>query len=232
MDEESADVLFEVEVGGDTDTNVNRRSARKKARTSPATFHAHRLILQDGAPTLAELCKCKSGDLTSVPITDVKPDVFHHMLYYAYGGKVTDDDMKSHAQEIIDASDKYGIVNLKLEAEACYAKSISLTSDNVLDHLLYADAKTCALLKEVVMDFIVENGDDVLEKVSFDDVPGYMMKDLLTAVTRGKKKDDDSSDAGNYNTMRVSTLRKMLHDKELDIDGSREAMIALLKKHS
>ena len=32
--------------------------------------------------------------------------------------------------------------------------------------------------------------------------------------------------------MRVCTLRKMLHDKRLDVDGSREAMIALLKENS
>lgn len=31
--------------------------------------------------------------------------------------------------------------------------------------------------------------------------------------------------------MRVGTLRKMLDEKGLDVDGSRESMIALLKEH-
>jgi len=35
-----------------------------------------------------------------------------------------------------------------------------------------------------------------------------------------------------YNKMRVGTLRKMLDDKGLDVDGSRESMIALLKEES
>ena len=35
-----------------------------------------------------------------------------------------------------------------------------------------------------------------------------------------------------YNKMRVGTLRKMLDDKGLGVDGSRESMIALLKENS
>ncbi|KAL7537192.1 hypothetical protein ACHAXR_010471, partial [Thalassiosira sp. AJA248-18] len=134
--------------------------------------------------------------------------------------------------DIIDATDKYGVVNLKLEAEACYARTITLTVDNVIDILVYAESKNCALLKEVAMDFIVGNMDDIIGNISFESVPSSMMMDLLTAVNRGKKKDDDSSNANNFNTMRVSTLRRKLHQKGLDVDGSREAMIALLKEHS
>lgn len=35
-----------------------------------------------------------------------------------------------------------------------------------------------------------------------------------------------------YNKMRVVKLRKMLDEKGLDVDGSRESMIALLKERS
>eukprot|EP00571_Detonula_confervacea_P010412 CAMPEP_0172303502 /NCGR_PEP_ID=MMETSP1058-20130122/5034_1 /TAXON_ID=83371 /ORGANISM="Detonula confervacea, Strain CCMP 353" /LENGTH=400 /DNA_ID=CAMNT_0013014343 /DNA_START=117 /DNA_END=1319 /DNA_ORIENTATION=- len=227
MDEESADVVFEV----GSDSKQGAGGARKRAKTVPSTFYAHHLILQDCAPDLAELCKLVKKP-SSVPIADVNPDIFRHMLYYIYGGKVSDEELKANAKDIIDAADKYGVVNLKLEAEACYAKSITLTVDNMLDNLLYADAKNCALLKEVVMDFIVENGRDILGKVSFEDVPGSMMTDLLTAMTRKTKKDDDSSDGCDYDTMRVSALRKKLDEKGLNIDGSRETMIALLKENS
>jgi len=155
-------------------------------------------------------------------------------MYYAYGGIITKEELAVNAKEIIDAADKYGVVNLKLEAEACYASSITLTAENMLDNLLYADSKNCALLREVVMDFIVENGKDILGKVSFNDVPGSMMTDLLTAMTREKKAADRSNDNGanDYETMRVSNLRKKLHEKGLAIDGSRETMIALLKESS
>ena len=84
------------------------------------------------------------------------------------------------------------------------------------------------------MDFILANGDDVMDKVSFDNVPGGVVKDLLAAMARGKAKSSSSSDtaADNYNTMRVATLRKMLNEKGLDVDGSRESMIALLKENT
>ena len=114
-DEESADIVFEV--GSDE----SGRNTRKRAKTT-TTFHAHRLILQQCSSTvLNELCKSGGEEAGSrVSITDVKPEVFKHLLYYVYGGKIADEDMEENAKEIIDAADKYGIVGLKLEAEAYY----------------------------------------------------------------------------------------------------------------
>ena len=80
------------------------------------------------------------------------------------------------------------------------------------------------------MDYIVENKSDIIGKVSFDNVPGSMMADLLTAMARGEPEDDGNNNGTiDYNKMRVSTLRKMLNDKGLDVDGSREAMISALQ---
>ena len=195
----------------------------KKAKTS-TIFYAHKLIIQHGAPDLYELI-ISSEKSSPAPLTGVKPDIFKHMLYYVYGGKIAQGDLKTNAKELISIADKCGVVNLKLEAEAAYATSIALTVDNILDNLLYADSKNCAFLKEVCIDYLVENGKDILGKVSFKNAPGTMMTDLLTAVTRGKGSDGSL----DYDTMRVSTLRKKLHEKGLDIDGSRETMISLLK---
>jgi len=136
-----------------------------------------------------------------------------------------------NAKEIINACDKYGVVHLKLEAEAAYVNSTEITLDNMMDNLLYADSKNLALLKEAVMDYIVANKDDVMGKVSFSNLPSYMMTDLLAAVSRGEQN-DANGDKTNYNKMRVGTLRKMLDEKGLDVDGSRESMIALLKENS
>ena len=228
-DEESSDVVFEVESGRHEEIN----GKRLKITTN---FYAHRLMLKDGAPLLAELCKpsADGGDAkTTVSISDIKPDIFKHMLFYLYGGKVTDEEMDTNAKDIINACDKYGMVHLKLEAEARYVKSTTIDIDNILDNLLYADSKNCALLKEAVMDYIVTNKNDVIGNVSFDDVPGSTVTDILTAMARGEQVEDDSCDNSiNYNKMRVCTLRKMLDEKGLDVDGSREAMIALLKENA
>jgi len=219
-DEETADVVFEV--GGQQGTNVQK----KKAKTSTTSFHAHRLILQKCAPTLYEMCGSEGGDVTT-SITDVKPKTFNHMLSYVYGGKASKEVLMDNAKDIINACDKYGVVNLKLEAETCYVESTEITMDNMMDNLLYADSKNLALLKEAVMDYIVENKGDIIGKVSFDNVPGGCITDVLAAVARGEES--GKSDSKDYNKMRVATLRKMLDERGLEVDGSRETMIALLK---
>ena len=139
--------------------------------------------------------------------------------------------MKENSKKIIDACDKYGVVHLKLEAEACYVNSTTISVDNMIDNLLYADSKNCALLKEAVIDFVVENSKDVLKKVSLKDVPGGVFADLLTAVARGKNE-DATNEEDTLSTMRVSELREKLDEKGMDVDGSRETMIALLEDNN
>ena len=83
-----------------------------------------------------------------------------------------DEDMKNNAKAIINAADKYSVVNLKLEAEASLVSKAAFTVDNVLDFLLCADGMSCALLKEATMDFLVKNRGEVQKKAS-------LMMDLL-----------------------------------------------------
>jgi len=229
VDEESADIVFEV-------GQQQEKGKRKRAKIATTNFHAHRLILKNNASALYEMCgkSDEGGGITTVSITDVKPEVFKHLIYYTYGGKLSKDELKNNAKDIINACDKYGVVHLKLEAEAAYVKSTEITIENMMDNLLYADSKNLALLKEAVMDYIVANKKDIIGKVSFNDFPGHLVTDLLTTVARGEEQtEDDSSDdeSAKYVKMRVGTLRKKLNDKGLDVDGSREAMIARLKEH-
>ena len=225
MDKETADVVFEVDDG--EQEQQGRKSRSKSPKKSHVKFHAHRLILQKCSPDLAALC----GSSGEVPISDVKPEIFRYLLSYVYGGKVSDDVLKTHFKDIIDAADRYGIVLLKLEAEAWYAKETTIEVDTMMEHLLYADAKNCALLKEAVMDFIIENGVEILEKVSLQDLSEVSGPDLLTAMSRGKKK-SGSAGGDQFSTMRVSELRKRLEEKGLDVDGSRETMIATLRNNA
>ena len=102
--------------------------------------------------------------------------------------------------------------------------------DNVMDNLLFADSKNCALLKEAAMDFLVKNRTEAVQKLSFENAPGSLMSDLLMAVNREMDDGGAGSNAGDLGTMRVNELRKMLHEKGLDVDGSREMMIARLQE--
>jgi hypothetical protein len=139
--------------------------------------------------------------------------------------------MKSQTTEIIDAANRYGVVNLKLEAEACFVRDTVFSLDNVMEHLQYADSLNCALLKEAAMDFIVENSAEIMDKISINDL---LMQDVFAAVSRGKKKfgvsgGGNSNNDSRFNSMRISELRQESHEKGLSVDGSREMLIAALK---
>ena len=108
----------------------------------------------------------------------------------------------------------------------------TFTIENVMELLLYADSKNLSLLKEAAMDYMMENRDEVLEKLSFTDVPGTLMRDLLAAVSRGERNvggNDGDGGESQYNAMRISELRKRAHEKGLNVDGSREMLIAALR---
>ena len=183
--------------------------------------------MQKSSSLLNGLCKSEA----SVSIADESPDIFRHVLHYLYGGKVSDEDMKEHAKDIIDAADKYGVVGLKLEAEASLVTATTITFDSAIDNLLYADGKNCALLKETVLDFIADNGKEAAKKLSFEHVPSTVIPYLLTAMSKGNDTDGETTSTENdLSAMRVNALRKMLHEKGLDVDGSREMMIARLEE--
>lgn len=237
LSEKYADVLFEVK------ENKENQDAQQDVDgdegTEPLTttyWHAHRFVLEECAPALADMCGSSCDDVVHVPITGVSKDVFRHLLSYVYGWNIPADVIQKDAKEFIEAADLFGVVNLKLEAECIYIKSTDINVDNVMDILLHATARNCALMKEVALDFIAGNGAAVLDNVCLDDVPGSLFKDLLVATTRREKKPVPFTEDVNtyvngpvFRTMRVSSLRRRLHAKGLSCDGSREAMIAALK---
>ena len=230
LNDKSADIMFEV--GGEEQLKSN---AMKIAKTASVTFPAHCIIVENCSSIFAELCESNGDDRTTpIQITGVSPDVFRLLLFYMYGGKVTDDDMKSYAKKIIDAADRYGISSLKLEAEVCLVNATIFGVENLKDILLYADSKNCALLKEAAMDYMAENKDKVRGKISFHDAPGSLLNDFIEAISRGESKGSQGTDDNNvdnqYNTLRINELRKKAYEIGLNVDGSREMLIAAFKK--
>jgi hypothetical protein len=226
LDEKSSDIIFEV--GGD---DQGKNSARKVAKTTPLLFPAHRLIVENCSSIFADLCESHNDSATTpIQINDVKPNIFRLLLSYIYGVKVSEDNMVLQARDVIDAADKYGVVNLKLEAEASLVEGTTFTIENVMELLLYADSKNLALLKEAAIGYMAENRDEVLEKLSFTDVPGALVRDLW-ATARGEVRNNGTNVHvdNQYNALRISELRKRAHEKGLNVDGSREMLIAALK---
>ncbi len=221
MDEKSADVVFEI--GGYE--QVTRRAKRR--RTPSTKMYAHSLILRKAAPQLAELCK--SGESPAlIEIQDTSIDAFRDMLLYIYGCNIPNfgnDALRT--KEIIEVADKYGVITLKLEAEAIYVSSLTLTLENVMEYFMFAEAKNCAYLKEKVLDFIVDNKAEIMkQKILSSAIGGPSSSDILAAVAMSETKHKDGN---NLRAKSISELRRKAYTKGIDVDGSREALISALE---
>eukprot|EP00985_Skeletonema_marinoi_P012267 scaffold5887_cov104-Skeletonema_marinoi.AAC.3 len=94
----------------------------------------------------------------------------------------------------------------------------------------FNDETTSDVSFEVVLDFIAENSVEASQKIPFSDIPGHLIRDILVAFGRSQQRDDaNEEDSDQFSVMRVSDLRRMLDEKGLDVDGSREAMTEALK---
>jgi hypothetical protein len=62
----------------------------------------------------------------------------------------------------------------------------TLTVDNVVDELLYADGNGHALMKKFAIDFIVSNVDKVLSSDSFGELykSDRLVKEVMSAMSR------------------------------------------------
>ena len=221
MDEESADIVFEVKGGANNDAG-----SQEEILTVSTKFYAHRLILKKAAPVLFELCKSNSDDSFPIEIPNLSPDTFKSVLLYIYGHDIPKLGRdQAHTKNIILAADKYGVVNLKLEAEARYVTSLTLSLDNVMENLLFADSKNCALLEEKVVDFIIKNKIKILKNKLLLNAPSSLSTDILAAIARS---DEVLGGSDEFCAMSVSELRYEARAKGLDIDGSRDTLISTI----
>ncbi len=195
MDKDTADIVFEVGGKQNTDMVIHAK-----------TFVAHSLILKKAAPLLAEICGTNDAP-SAVHIPNVSPDTFHHLLYYIYGLDIPAfGAVILHTKEIIEAADRYGLSNLKLEAEAYYVSSMTLTLENVMEHLHFADSKNCALLREAIIDFIIKNNKaEGHEQKLLSQAPINLANDILAAIMRVEKKDRINFN-NDFSAMSISEL--------------------------
>lgn len=194
-----------------------------------SNFYAHRMILESCAPVLAELSR--SDTLPSqVVLQDESPGAFEDLLRYVYGFELRVRDTL-HAKEMIEIADKYGVSNLKLQAEAYYVASIELDTDNLMENVQLANALNCAVLNEVAMDYISNNLAEVVEETSLTQFPGGLVKDMLVAIIRKNyARYFDFRSKTKTNTTTIGDLRRQAHANELEVDGSRDMLISALSQ--
>ncbi len=150
------------------------------------------------------------------------------MLLYIYGCNIPNFGNDAlQTKEIIEVADKYGVISLKLEAEA-NVSSLTLTLENVMEYFMFAEAKNCAYLKEKVLNFIVDNKAKITKQkiLSSAILGGPSSSDILAAVAMSETKNKDKND---LSAMYISELCREAYTKGIDVDGSREALISALE---
>jgi len=219
-DASNSDVVFQIGKG--------RKTKKKKGKE---LFHAHRNIILARAPILASLTE-DIEDGTPIPVEDVDPGIFRMLLRFVYGGEVPPKDvLKDEARTLIRAADRFGVTGLKLSAEVALASS-GINVENCAELILFADGTNCAMLKEAAMDYFVTNSVEIMASDGYKDVkesPDILQELLLAMSAGGKKRPASGNSNGDFKRMRVSTLRHKLDKKGLDVDGSKDMLVARLE---
>ncbi len=111
----------------------------------------------------------------------------------------------------------------------CLVGTTMFSVENIMDLLLYVESKNSALLKGAAMDYIVINKVEVLNKVSFKDAPGTLISNVLAAVARRYMTGVKGESEDDFSTLRMSDLRRKVHEMGMDVDESREMLLSVLK---
>ncbi|KAL3922743.1 MAG: hypothetical protein SGARI_006380 [Bacillariaceae sp.] len=139
-------------------------------------------------------------------------------------------DDQDNAMAVLTAADRFGITGLKLYVESEIAAKM-LKGSNAVSLLFFADAHSCALLKEAAFDMYVKDAKAVMKSDDWTKVKESpdMMEQLLayTSVTSKAPATDEDGDIVISN-LSVSALRKLLEEIEMEIDGTRETLIKRL----
>lgn len=210
--EESADVAFIVE---------------------GKTIHAHTLILQMNAPILYNICEGKvKGE--SIAIEGISLGMFRLILRYIYGGEVPRHGIfcSDKMIDIIDAANRFGLESLKLTVENTMVESLVIdTEDEFVDFLLFADSKTCPLLKEYAISYFVARAQDIMQSDSWKKLDKCieLKEELMVEMSKCTQKRDARFN-NTPKSMGIDCLRKNLAKRKLDIDGSKEMLISRLQE--
>jgi hypothetical protein len=202
---------------------------------------AHSQILHANAPILADMCKERSNDAPIV-INGVSTDVFNMLLRFIYSGELPDlNDMLSYGNDIIKATDRFSIVELKMAVETALVRNCVVDMTNVASYLVFADAMTCPLLKEYAEQVFLLYAQEVLESESSKELqesPKLMSELLFLSSTASNPYNNASKQnqqprllaSGLADTnCSVTQLREALDELGLDVDGSKEILIERLK---
>jgi speckle-type POZ protein len=137
----------------------NETTADFNFKVKNCTIAAHKAIVGARSPLFATIFKQDMNENNEIEIEDVELPVFQKMLQFIY---TNDCDVGEHAEELLIAADRYGIIDLK---DICEEELKSkLTVDKATRLLTVSDKCQAKTLKKTAVPFINRNAKQVLLK--------------------------------------------------------------------
>jgi len=200
-------------------------------KVGDSSIRAHRCILALRAPKFLDIIGTGTGEKhdhnAAIELPDLDPSVFRKLLRVLYRNSTpTVSIMKKFGLELLKMADRFGCQTAKLMIESDLAEYV-LRATNAAEMLIVADSLSCALLKEAIIEVFKSNQDKVMDSPSWATVAesAPLLDELLQSTRRKRKRSGDSS----VDRMNVSTLRRNLEEKGLDVDGTKDMLIKRLK---
>lgn len=194
-------------------------------------YEAHKIILSILAKGLYDIAK-ESHTNDPIPIEAVKSHTFESILMYAYT-EYTDIMPRNEekARCLLVAADRFECLQLKLHIEYFIADNF-LKAENAAEFFIFADAYSCAFLKEAasnlfVTDMEIAKGAEAWSQVKESD---RLMEELLVSLSRAAKSVQDK-DSKDVDQMSVNNILQELETADLELDGTREILVNRLKAH-
>ncbi|UYV69900.1 SPOPL [Cordylochernes scorpioides] len=125
------------------------------------TVHAHKNILAARSPVFTAMFEhdMKENRESLVEIEDMEPVVLRGMIRFIYTGQSP--NLKTIADRLLPAADKYGLERLKVICEVSLASNLSLK--NAAKLLVLADTYNALQLKTRIMSFISEHYKEIMK---------------------------------------------------------------------
>ncbi|KAJ8676301.1 hypothetical protein QAD02_012088 [Eretmocerus hayati] len=131
-------------------------------------FKAHRVILATASRVFAACFEHEMREKKDnvVEIDDIEPGVFEELLRFMYTGRVR--DLESMAEQLLVAADKYELDSLQDLCGNVMCKSLSV--DNAIKYLKFANMHNARDLRQRVIKYIVANASRMVQQPDYESI--------------------------------------------------------------
>ncbi|KAK9699965.1 hypothetical protein RND81_08G207500 [Saponaria officinalis] len=130
---------------------------------------AHRALLAAKSEIFKNMLDsdgCKEAPNDAITLPELNHDELESLLEFLYSGRLPNDKVEKHVYSLYIAADKYMIPFLQKFCEKQMLRALS--SSNALDVLQISDVCSNITLKDIALNFIVKNMEDILFTPKFE----------------------------------------------------------------